>query len=472
MLLIAATLLCAGFSASAAVSPSAANCAAGQTVELKYTFKGIMGLDGILNFSDPEMISGIEVSVEPAALLTHNPNATTFNLFAGKKNDYVVTVKYTLASNAKIGDKCEVILQYETTEDGDMPAVPDYKYDKSVITVIEKLDHTKINKLIDQAEGLKSSAYTSETWKKLDSALKNAKSVAKSATTQKALNEAASSLESAIKGLEKVVDYSELNKQIKIAEALVEKNYTSTSWSAVKTALAAAKKAQSSKDQSVVNSAAKALKSAIADLIPAGGLNYDELNKQIEAAEKLNANEYEKTSWAALTAALDKAKQTKTSKVQSEIDSAAGALKKAIESLVKLDLTRLQAALDGVNVYTEDGSILLLWDRLQELLKEAEAAKNAGDQVAVDNCAAAIEALTKEIQEKLAELGATPPADPSEPVGDFCNINSHPVWMILFWISLAVNLVGIGLVVAYVIIKKKSADNTPLVDYDITDDAE
>ena len=48
----------------------------------------------------------------------------------------------------------------------------------------------------------------------------------------------------------------------------------------------------------------------------------------------------------------------------------------------------------------------------------------------------------------------------------------HRIWPILFFISLALNVVFIVVIVVAVIRRKKNAkDDTPLVNYDIGDDA-
>ena len=60
-----------------------------------------------------------------------------------------------------------------------------------------------------------------------------------------------------------------------------------------------------------------------------------------------------------------------------------------------------------------------------------------------------------------------PPAVPSEPDSP-CTVTLHKVWPILFFISLAVN---VGLILFFFVRKKRQeTDNTPLVDYDISDD--
>ena len=58
------------------------------------------------------------------------------------------------------------------------------------------------------------------------------------------------------------------------------------------------------------------------------------------------------------------------------------------------------------------------------------------------------------------------------PSGDFCNIPKHQLWPVLTAASAVLN-VGLLAVIAVYITKKlkKHRDDTPLVDYDITDDA-
>ena len=58
------------------------------------------------------------------------------------------------------------------------------------------------------------------------------------------------------------------------------------------------------------------------------------------------------------------------------------------------------------------------------------------------------------------------------PEGEFCNIPMHKLWQILFFISLILNVVLVVVIVVIVSKKKNNAkDKTPLVDYDIGDDA-
>ena len=53
----------------------------------------------------------------------------------------------------------------------------------------------------------------------------------------------------------------------------------------------------------------------------------------------------------------------------------------------------------------------------------------------------------------------------------YCNIHIHKVWPILFFISLGINVILIGLIIAFFAKRKKNEkDDTPVVDYDIGDD--
>ncbi|MBQ1182992.1 MAG: hypothetical protein IIX60_00940 [Clostridia bacterium] len=134
-----------------------------------------------------------------------------------------------------------------------------------------------------------------------------------------------------------VVNYDELNRQISIAQGLIEGNYTDASWDVLEDALAKAIAARSSNSQSEVDAAAKALKDAIAALVPVPGVvvNYDELNRQIAIAEGLKKDDYTEASWSVLENVLSKAIEARNSTSQSEVDAAAQTLKDAIASLEK-----------------------------------------------------------------------------------------------------------------------------------------
>lgn len=478
LMLTVAIMFCANIPVWAAVSPSKTNAFAGQVITLKYKYSGIAGINGTFTYSNPDLFSNVKFDIDGLSLGKYSDTTKTLAYLGTEPVNCTITLTLTVSGKAKVGDTCDITLKYETTVDGNMPSVPDYKYDKSTITIVEKIDNSTLKNLVSQAEGLKKSVYTTDTWAKLETALKNGKTVLSNATTQKEINAAAQSLRDAINGLEKLPDYTELVKQIKIAEALNKADYTSKTWSTLADALDNAKKAQSSKKQTEIDAATKSLKTAIANLVSIyeGKLKFDELNKQINIAEGLKANDYAKTGWSEFTKALQNAKNAKKSKLQGEIDTAAAELKAAIEALVKIDYKRLSNAINAVKDYAENNKFLNLWSDSQALLKEANNALTSRDQKTVDTYAQKIEDLLVDLKKAIADMAGTDSITVEKPVtveptDDYCNIKSHPVWIVLFWISFAINLALGALIFMYFYTKrKKTTDDTPLVDYDISDD--
>ena len=480
LILTVTMVLSLGITTFATVSPTKTNVYAGQVITVKYSYSGIAGINGTFSYTNSAMFSDVKFKIDGLTLGKYNEQNKTLAYLSTEPVNCTITLTLTVANNAKVGDSCSITLKYETTVDGNMPSVPDYKYDTTTITVVEKIDNSTLKSLIEQAEGLKKSAYTPETWARLDSALKNAKTVLANATTQNEINVAAQSLRDAINALEKTLDYSELLKQINNAEALNKNDYTSKTWDVLTTALENAKKAQTSKSQAEIDSAAKALKNAIAGLVSIyeGKLKFDKLNEQIAIADGLNANDYTADSWNKLADALQKAKNAKSSKKQNEIDTAANELKAAIEGLVKLDYARLAAAIKALEDYLNNNSFLNLWKDSQNLISEANNALTSRDQQTIDSYAQRLEDLLIEFKKAIADMAGTgfeviEKPVPVDPTNDYCNIKGHKVWIVLFWISFAINLAFAVLVFMYFYTKKKKAtDDTPLVDYDIADDFE
>ncbi len=312
---------------------------------------------------------------------------------------------------------------------------------KDAIDALVKMDYSELNAQIEAAEKLNKDEYTSASWKVLEDALAAAKD-ALTSKDQAVVDAAAKALKDAIAALVKM-DYSELNAQIEAAEALTEAEYTTDSWTALAEALAAAKDALTSKDQAVVDAAAKALKDAIAALVK---VDYSELNAQISAAEALTEAEYSADSWTALQTALTAAKAALTARDQATIDAAAAALKSAIESAVKLDYSELKAQIEAAEALVEEDYTEESWKALQDALAAAKEALTARDQATIDAAAAALKAAIESMEE------------------------SAVIWP---WIVFPIIILVIaGGIVAFLVVKKKKKedDNTPLVDYDPADD--
>ena len=211
---------------------------------------------------------------------------------------------------------------------------------------------------------------------------------------------------------------------------------------------------------------------------PSETVDYSELKKQIGIAESLVQGDYTAESWAKLAYALAAAKNALYSDDQDVVDAAAKALADAIAALVKMDYSKLEAAMASGEELAASDKLGNLWFQLFQAIQEGIKLIGSGDQAAVDACTAKILDLIEQLKAALAEANAEPEEIikevivEKEPEGDYCNISMHRVWPILFFVSLAVNVVFVVLVVVYVVRRKKNAkDDTPLVNYDIGDDA-
>jgi cbb3-type cytochrome oxidase subunit 3 len=209
-------------------------------------------------------------------------------------------------------------------------------------------------------------------------------------------------------------------------------------------------------------------------------IDFTELNEQRDIAAGLSQGKYTAESWQVFADALAKANSLRNSKDQAAVDAAAKALKEAIAGLVEMDYSKLIAAMDQVANLTANDELAELFRQLFEANAEGKQLLSSGDQAAVDAGAAKITDLLAKIAAKLEELKKSDIVEVDKevevevmPSDDYCNIQIHKVWPILFWISFVLNLCFIGLIVFYFVRKKQNQkDNTPLVDYDISDDEE
>lgn len=189
-----------------------------------------------------------------------------------------------------------------------------------------------------------------------------------------------------------------------------------------------------------------------------GVVDTTELEKKIQEAKDLNPNDYSKERWDALQDALAKAEEALSSKKQSDIDAALKELTEALNAMQKIDYTALDKALADANAMGGDNKVNSLWLALADALKRADEVRRTGDQAAVDALADEISGLLEQLLANTAN-------------GESCNIGSHKVWPILFFVSFAVNLVLTFVIVKNVNRRKRNRkDSTPLVDYDISDD--
>lgn len=200
------------------------------------------------------------------------------------------------------------------------------------------------------------------------------------------------------------------------------------------------------------------------------------LRRQIEIAQSLIYYDYTRESWADVESALGQAMMQLDSTSQSSIDVATQSLKLALANLVTVDYTALQVALDSTGDLISDETVEAQWQRFIAALANARTQRTSGDQDAVDAATDELLASKAELEKALESMGKLIEVEKKvevevEPDYDYCNIMFHNVILVIMIISLVLNVVLICLITAFVYKKHKNQqDNTPLVEYDISDD--
>lgn len=148
---------------------------------------------------------------------------------------------------------------------------------EALVKVEHSVDTTEIEKTVAEAEGLKESDYTAESWAAYQAALANARTALETKESQEAVDNATAALNAAKEKLVKAdeqpvtVDTSSLEKAIADAKALKEADYTADSWKALQSALSDAQKALEAKEsQEAVDNATNSLNKAIKALVKKG----------------------------------------------------------------------------------------------------------------------------------------------------------------------------------------------------------
>ncbi len=330
---------------ASAVSAADATVTPGATATVSFYFENIAGIDGTFTFSNAGIMAGGASYSNTQTMMGSVQNDTAF-FYGSALTSITINVSVPISAGAQPGDTCTVTFTYETSDlDGNMSA-----------------------------------------WNTVS------KTIAVEAATVQPTTPPTPT-EPPVK-----IDYTELNKQIDAATALIESEYTADSWATLADALAAAQEAQGSKDQDTVDAAAKALADAIAALVK---LDYTALQNAIDSVESFLSSDVLEGKLNALMNALSDAKALLgTAKDQDSIDAAAKALSAA--------LADLEEYLEGLTA-TEP-----------------------------------------------VESEPTEPTEPAEPDGDYCNIKIHYVWPVLFFISLAVNIAFAVLTILYFRKKKEN----------------
>lgn len=220
-----------------------------------------------------------------------------------------------------------------------------------------KIDVSDLEALIETAEAMDTTGYTSESVQALADAIAHAKTVAEAPESVQAVADEIVALQAAIDGL--VVDTAELEALIAEAKELAAKEgYTEESIADLEAAIAAAESVIGAATVDDVKTQIEALTAAMAAVKP----DTTALEAAIAAAEeKLADDKYSPTSKAALQAAVDAGKEL-LAKVETEfvvyedVVAATDAINTAIDNLVEGVL--LGDANDDGRVNIDDASYI------------------------------------------------------------------------------------------------------------------
>lgn len=210
------------------------------------------------------------------------------------------------------------------------------------------VDLTELNLAIAAAAELNPGAYTAESYAAVEAALDVAMALLSNPdATQAQVDAAAEALRAAIGALEllpePVVDFSKLQAAVENAQSLNAEDYTAESFAAVEAALEQARQVLANPDatQEEVDAAEKALQDAVAALEKAPvvvPVDFTELQKAIELAEKLDGAQFTEASFQAMQAELKQAKLVLIDPLatQEQVDLATKRLNDAIAALEKV----------------------------------------------------------------------------------------------------------------------------------------
>ena len=255
-----------------------------------------------------------------------------------------------------------------------------------------------------------------------------------------------------------------MDAAIEAAGKLNKDDYTTESWDALQKVLEEVSKATLD-SQAAIDMAEAAVNAAIDSLVKKPEeilIDKSNLDAAIEAAGKLNKDDYTTESWDALQKVLEEVSKA-TLDTQAAVDMAEAAIKAAVDSLVKkqapaLDYTELNTVIGLASGLKQADYTADTWSAMKAALTAAQALVNAADsQAQIDDATAALVAAVKALKKVVAVV--EPP------------VTTKPIWYVLMWVSVAINAIAAVIVVVYFILKKKKVkDNVPMVDYAAEDD--
>lgn len=303
-------MLCVGVSASVTGK-------AGQNVTATISVPNTFGMDGTITLSNPGLFSDYSFSSNMGGSVTKEK----FYVFGDVKTTAQITLRATVSPNAKPGDSCTITLSGNRTINDD-GKTETFTASETVVIAADEKPPITVPPVSPKPTNPPVGPIVTSKPKPT-----KAPTPRPSATNNPTARPSGSGSTAA----PTTIDYTELNRQIEIAESLKKDGYTEDSWLAMTDALSAATKLRSSQNQKSVDEGAQNLKDAIANLKK---VDYSKLKDAIANAQELLNSDLVNLQNQFL-GAVDNANQKLSSGNQAEVDQAATDLNVAIDALKK-----------------------------------------------------------------------------------------------------------------------------------------
>ena len=252
------------------------------------------------------------------------------------------------------------------------------------------VDLSALNYQLAEAEKHIQTNYTAGTWYEFTKALEAAKAV--DVTDQAAVDAAAAALDAAIYGLADISELTDMTqKAIARAEALVAENFGTAGWAVMLEKLAVAKQAFADLNTELMDKAVVELNAAIDALI-----SVEELKALIAELSALDPANYSVVSLAPVAPALAVAATTVDPVTQAPVDNAVALLRAAKAGLV--DVTALNAAIAEAEAVNGSRYTAVSYANLVNVLASAKLVIMSADD------AAEVEAATAAVVEAQTAL--------------------------------------------------------------------
>ena len=278
------------------------------------------------------------------------------------------------------------------------------------LTKLGKCDYAALDAAIAAYEAKVADKDLYANWADYEAAYDTAKAVARdmiadeAGANQKVIDDAAAALNAVVLTY-KAADYTDVTAAIEEADQVDRSKYTAASLKVLDDAVAAVVTGLDITQQSVVRDMAKAIRDAIANLVPLGACDYTALDAAIARKDALNVADWTPSSWresgvdAAYGAAKAVARDLLADEAganQAAIDAAAATLEAAIDALKPVaDKTDLAAAIARATALNEDDYTPESWEAadLESALIAANRVYEDADvpQTIVDGMVSAIE---------------------------------------------------------------------------------